>query len=60
MTMSEAHSAAETAGVQINESVPLCHDNVSEGGYDIDGWHAEEICDLQNLSDQSVGGVTAL
>lgn len=60
MTTSEACSAAGAAGVQLDELVPLHLDYVSEGGYDRDGGHAEQLRDLQDSCDQPAGGEYAL
>lgn len=43
MKISEARSAAESAGVQLDEPVPLNSDHVSEGGDDRDGGNVEQI-----------------
>lgn len=60
LKFSEVRSAAEPAGILMNEPVPLNPYNVSTGGYDRDFEHAERIWDLQDLSEQSTGGVSAL
>lgn len=60
MTMSETRSAAEGTGSQIDESAFLHSDNVSESRDDKDGASVEQILDLQDLSDQTVGGVSAV
>lgn len=60
MTISEARSAADAAGVQLDEPVDLHPDNVFEAGVRGERGHAEAIWDLQDLSDQSAGSVSAL
>lgn len=60
MTMFKTQSATESASVQPDWPVPLLPDNISAGGDSRDGVHAERIWDLQDLSDQSAGGVLAL
>lgn len=60
MTMSEARNAGEAASVQLDEPVPLHHDNVFEGGDEGYDGHAEPIQDMPDLSDQSAGGMSAL
>lgn len=60
VTVSEAHSAAKGAGVQLGNPAPLHPDNVSEGGGDRDCGRTEQMWGLQDCSDQSSGGVFAL
>lgn len=60
MTTSEELSAAETAGVQLNNHVSLHPENFFEGGDNRDGGHAKQIWDLQELSEQSTAGLSTL
>lgn len=46
--MSEAPSAAEDGGNQLDELVPIHHDNVSEGDDDRNGGSAEPISHWQD------------
>lgn len=57
MTISETHSAAEAADIQSDDPVSLHPDNVSEGGDHRDAVPAEQIWDLQDLSNQSASDI---
>lgn len=60
MRMSGAHSAAEDTGFKLEKPVSLQPDNMCEAYNDRDEGHAEKIWDVQDLSYQSDGGVSAL
>lgn len=60
MAISEACSAAEASGVQLDETVSTHPDKVSGGDGDIDSGHAEQIQDQQDLSVQATGGVSTI
>lgn len=60
MTISETSSAAEAAGVHIDESVPLHPHNVCEGGDDRGAATEEQICNLRDWSYQYTDGIFAL
>lgn len=53
MKMFEAHSAADPAGVHLDEPASLHPNNVFKRGDDRDGGYRQPIWDLQSISDQS-------
>lgn len=58
--MYETRSAAELSGVGLDCLFPLYPDRVSEDDDNKDRGHTKQICDLQDLPDQSAGGVSGL
>lgn len=60
MTMARVRSAAESDRVQLDEAVSLHPDNVSEGGDYRDGRHAEQVWDLNYLTNQSADSTSAI
>lgn len=60
MTLFEARSAAEAAGIQLDMHAPLHYHKLYEGGDDRDAAPAEQIWDLQDFSDKFSGGLSAL
>lgn len=58
--MSEVQSAAEAAGVQLDEPTPQHSDNICKEAYDRDGEHAEMVWNLQDMSDLSAGCVSTV
>lgn len=59
-TISEARSAAEAAGIQVGKSVLLYLDSISVRSENRDGGNVKQICDLQDISDRSANGISAL
>lgn len=60
MTMFKVHSATRATDVQLDEPGLLHPNDVSEGGDDRGGEHAEPRKDLQDLNDMFAGGMSAL
>lgn len=57
MKMSGVRCATEATIGQLDDPVLLCPDRISECINDRNGGHGERVRDLQDLSDQSDGGV---
>lgn len=60
MTISETCSATKVDGVQLNESVSIYPENISEGDDDRDSGHAEQVSNMQDINDQCASRTSVL